>query len=80
MRPDVTDVPCILTGEPPSFVLQRAEPERVPAGVEYAGLVRCPHCGGHIGVHARVVEREGRKQFEGGAFAVDLTESQTEAA
>lgn len=41
-----------------------------PFGTEYGGLIRTPD-GQLWGVHARVVEVEGRKHFEGGLFPVD---------
>ena len=71
MRPDITDVPAVLTDAQPQFQLRKADPKDVPEGVTYAGIVRTPD-GEHFGIHARVVELEdGHKEFMGGLFRVD---------
>lgn len=71
MRPDVSDVPAVLKEVPPGFQLRRADPEKVPAGVEYAGIVRTPE-GDAYGIHARVVELDGgHKEFVGLLYRMD---------
>jgi len=71
MRPDVIDVPAVLTDAPPAFRLRKADPNGVPNGVTYAGIIRTPD-GETFGIHARVVELEdGHKEFVGGLFRVD---------
>lgn len=54
----------------PEFRLHRAQPGTVPDGVAYAGTITTPD-GETYGVHARVIETDGHKEFVGGLFRVD---------
>ena len=60
------------------FLLQRADPSKVPDGVTYAGVLLTPD-GEALGIHARVVELDGHKVFRGGLFPIDASELPADA-
>lgn len=55
----------------PEFRLWKAKPGTVPDGVTYAGTIVTPD-GEAYGVHARVVETDGHKEFVGGLFRIEM--------
>lgn len=58
------------------FHLYRADPKSVPPGITHAGIVRTPD-GESFGIHARVVECDGRKEFVGALYRIDLPDVQS---
>ena len=57
------------------FHLYRADPKSVPPGITHAGIVRTQE--GDYGIYARVVEIDGRKEFVGALYRIDLPDVQS---